>query len=170
VAADIRGARPEDRATVLAAHRAGFGRDGEAVLCAHLIDEGALALSLVALVDGTIVSHVALSAVALPDTPDPCRMLGLGPIAVLPAHQRRGHGTRLMEAALEHARAAAWDGVVLLGDPDFYRRFGFEPASRLGLRCAWDVPDEDFMAVELRPGALRAARGGVLYHPAFEPD
>ena len=58
---------------------------------------------------------------------------------------------------------------VVLGHPTYYPRFGFAPASRLGLRCVYDVPDEVFMATELTPGALDHQRGGLVkYHPAFD--
>lgn len=166
----IRAATRVDRAAILAVHRQGFGRESEARLCARLMDEGALAVSLVAETGGAVIGHVAASAIELPEAPDPPRLLGLGPIAVAPARQSGGVGSALMRAVLAAARDAGWAGTVLLGDPAFYGRFGFRPASGFGLACAWDVPDEAFMAVELTPGALRAARGRALYHPAFEPD
>ena len=55
---------------------------------------------------------------------------------------------------------------VPAGHPAFYPRFSFVPASRFGLRCQFDVPDDVFMVIELIPGALRAG-GLVRYHPAF---
>jgi putative acetyltransferase len=57
---------------------------------------------------------------------------------------------------------------VVVGHATYYPRFGFTPASRFGLRCRYEVPDEVFMAVELDPGALRNMAGTVKYHPAFE--
>jgi putative acetyltransferase len=169
-AARVRPAQDGERAAILAIHRAGFGRDAEAALCARLMDEGVLVFSLAAEEDAVAVGHVALSPVALAEDPAAPRMLGLGPIAVEPARQRKGIGSVLMRAALEAARREGWAGVVLLGDPDYYGRFGFVPAATFGLGCAWDVPSQYFMAVELTPGALEAARGKVLFHPAFEPD
>jgi len=165
----VRGARAGERDAILAIHRAGFGRESEADLCARLMGDGALALSLVAEVENRAVGHVALSPVTLPGPAGP-RLLGLGPIAVDPARQGTGIGSALMRAGLAAAREAGWAGVVLLGDPAYYGRFGFAPAAGFGLSCPWDVPDEHFMAVELAPGALAGARGRVLYHPAFEPD
>lgn len=55
----------------------------------------------------------------------------------------------------------------MLGHPDYYPRFGFRPASRLGLRSVYDVPDEVFMALELAPGALSGCHGLVRYHEIF---
>lgn len=57
--------------------------------------------------------------------------------------------------------------MVVLGHPGYYPRFGFVPAARFGLRCEYEVPEEAFMALELRPGALQEASGTVRYNPAF---
>ncbi len=54
-----------------------------------------------------------------------------------------------------------------LGDPAFYRRFGFVPASSAGLRCVYDAPPEAFQVLELVPGALASLSGRVLYAAAF---
>ena len=70
-----------------------------------------------------------------------------------------------MWAALTRTPAA----VVVLGHPTYYPRFGFEPASRHGLRCPYDAPDEAFMVVPLMPGHLAGLAGTVEYHAAFAP-
>ena len=57
--------------------------------------------------------------------------------------------------------------MVVLGHPEYYPRFGFVPASRFGLRCEYDVPDEVFMALELEAGALSGVSGLLSYHEAF---
>jgi putative acetyltransferase len=57
--------------------------------------------------------------------------------------------------------------VVVLGHPTYYPRFGFTPASSMGLRSEYDVPDEVFMVIELQEGALGGRRGLVKYHPEF---
>src|SRR5829696_5517412 len=92
------------------------------------------ALSLVAQdPEGAVAGHV-ISTRATVDTPDgPLEALGLGPISVLPDRQRAGCGSALMHAALGAADALGHPMVVLLGDPGFYRRFGFEPAEPLGV-------------------------------------
>jgi putative acetyltransferase len=93
--------------------------------------------------------------------------LALAPLAVIPAHQRQGVGTRLVEAALRRARLLGYAYIVVLGHPQYYPRFGFVPASRFGLRYARPVPDDAFMALELVPGALEGVSGVVRYLPAF---
>jgi putative acetyltransferase len=92
---------------------------------------------------------------------------GLGPMAVVPEHQRCGIGAALMEAGLARMRAAGCPFVVVLGHHEYYTRFGFVPASRYGLRCEWDVPDESFMVHVLDAAATGAAAGLIRYRPEF---
>jgi putative acetyltransferase len=113
-----------------------------------------------------IVGHILLSPVTIDGEGEP-RGLGLAPIAVLPAHQRQGFGTQMIEVALRRARSLGYAYIVVLGHPQFYPRFGFTPASRFGLRYERRVPDEVFMALELVPGALQRVSGVVRYLPAF---
>ena len=89
-------------------------------------------------------------------------------MAVLPAHQRTGVGTALVRAGLDAARAAGATAVVVLGHPTYYPRFGFAPASRVGLRCVYDASDDAFMAIELVAGGFGGRRGLVRYAPEFD--
>ena len=94
-------------------------------------------------------------------------ILGLAPTAVRPDRQRQGIGSQLVRAGLDAARKTGAAAVVVVGHARFYPRFGFVPASRFGLTCEYDVPDEVFMALELVPGFLAGPGGLVQYHPAF---
>jgi putative acetyltransferase len=169
---------PEHAAEVSEAHRQAFGRADEAAIVDALRASSAATVSLVAQLAqddrrrhgaGPIVGHVLLSPVTLDGRFEP-RGLGLGPIAVLPSHQRRGVGARLIEAALRRSRALGYAYVVVLGHPEYYPRFGFTPASRFGLQFEHPVPDEVFMALELVPGGLERASGIVRYLPAFSGE
>ena len=109
--------------------------------------------------DGVIVGHVAFSPVSISDgTPD---WYGLGPISVDPARQGEGIGGALVREGLEQLKVLAAAGCVLLGDPAYYSRFGFEADPKLTLD---GVPPEYFMRVAFSPvyGA-----GSVSYHPGF---
>jgi putative acetyltransferase len=120
---------------------------------------GKLRLSLVADAKGTVVGHLAASPVSISD--DAAGWFGLGPISVLPEHQGRGVGSRLVREALHILREQGAAGCVLLGEPGFYGRFGFRADPTLILP---DVPPEYFQAVSFdssRP------RGVVSYHAAF---
>lgn len=120
----------------------------------------ALTVSLVAEADGKVVGHVAVSPVAITDgSPD---WFGLGPISVLPAAQGRGIGSALMVEALQRLRNRPAAGCVLLGDPAFYRRFGFRPVAGLALP---GVPAEYFLALAF---GNAFPQGNVAYHPAFK--
>jgi putative acetyltransferase len=88
-------------------------------------------------------------------------------MAVEPSTQRQGIGTMLVRAGLDRCRELQYDFAVVLGHAEYYPRFGFAPASRFALRCSWPVPDEVFMALELRAGALASVSGLVTYEPEF---
>lgn len=124
-----------------------------------LREAGALAVSLVAEVDGAVVGHVAVSPVSIADGAN--GWFGLGPISVLPARQGSGIGASLMRAALEQLRAQGTAGCVVLGDPAYYNRFGFRAEPALVFP---GVPAAYFQALPFR-GVLPG--GVVTYHPAF---
>lgn len=118
-----------------------------------------LAVSLVAEDCGTIVGHVAISPVIISD--GSVRWFGLGPVAVAPARQRQGIGTGLVARGLELLRQNGAGGCVVLGDPEFYSRFGFRHDARLSFP---GPPSEFFQALPL---AGATATGTVSYAPAF---
>jgi putative acetyltransferase len=97
---------------------------------------------------------------------DDGKTLGLAPIAVVPDCQRRGVGTRLIEDALQDLRATSFRCVVVLGDPAYYQRFGFVPASNHGLHDTYGGGNA-FMALTLCEGGLDGYRGQVDYAPEF---
>lgn len=124
-----------------------------------LRESGALSISLVAEDGGNIVGHVALSPITISDGAD--SWYGLGPISVLPNKQSKGVGSKLMHAAIQALNNIEAKGCVLLGDPNYYHRFGFEPRDGLVLP---GVPTEYFQAL-LFQGKL--PQGIVTYHESF---
>ena len=120
---------------------------------------GQLTVSLVAKAESTVIGHVAISPVSLSD--GATGWYGLGPISVAPEYQRRGIGSRLMCEALRVLREHAASGCVLLGEPRYYKRFGFRVDPNLSLP---DVPLGYFQAISF--DASRP-RGVVSYHAAF---
>ena len=82
--------------------------------------------------------------------------IGLAPMAVLPRHQRKGIGSRLVREGLDQLRRLEHEAVVVVGHAGYYPRFGFVPASRFGLRWENDWPDENFF----RSPCVRAALPG----------
>jgi HAD superfamily hydrolase (TIGR01509 family) len=159
---------PEDLPGIRLVNERAFPTRVEADLVDLCRTRGKIALSLAARLDGQVVGHVLFTPVTHETAlPHPSAGLGLGPIAILPEYQRTGIGSRLMRAGLEHVRRGGYGFVVLLGNPEYYSRFGFRPARSFGLSSDYGDGDE-FQAVELRSGALAGANGRVKYVPEFE--
>lgn len=118
-----------------------------------------LTVSLVAELNEIIVGHVALSPVSISDGSN--GWYGLGPISVAPEHQGRGVGSQLMEQALLKLNDMGASGCVLVGEPNFYSRFGFTAESRLVLP---GVPPEYFQVLSF---GTETPRGEVVFHEAF---
>ena len=124
-------------------------------------------ISLVAEQHGQIVGHILFSAAHL-DTANDLPLMALAPMAVSHVLQHQGIGSALVRAGLERCKKQGAAAVVVLGHAQYYPRFGFYPASDAGLSCPWQVPAENFMLLELKTGALKAKKGQVQYHPAFD--
>jgi len=122
----------------------------------------ALALSLVAEVDGRVAGHVAFSPVTMSD--GTTQWYGLGPVSVLPQHQRQGIGEALIREGLARLRARQARGCCLVGYPDYYRRFGFSSIPGLVYE---GVPAEVFVALAFDD---HAPQGTVSFHEGFKAD
>jgi len=124
-----------------------------------LRNSGSLTISLIAEEAGNVVGHVAVSPVSISD--GTTSWYGLGPISVAPSEQGKGIGSALMKAAISNLKELNANGCVLLGDPNYYQRFGFKPMNGLELP---DVPAEYFQAL-MFSGEL--PQGTVTYHESF---
>lgn len=163
----IREEKKEDHAAIHRVNREAFGQDTEADLVDRLRANGKVILSLVAELNGQVVGHILFTPMTIESAGGTILVLGLAPVAVLPLYERRGIGGRLVERALARLIAAGHRGVVVLGHPEYYPRFGFVPASTFGIRCEYDAPDEAFMAIELTPGGLKDCPGLAKFQPEF---
>ncbi|MBD2105827.1 N-acetyltransferase [Nodosilinea sp. FACHB-13] len=163
----IRAEHPADLESVYQVNAIAFGREHEAKLVDRLRGLPHT-LSLVTVVRDAMVGHIFFSPVTFEnvDTKSPM-VLGLGPVAVLPDHQHQGIGTQLIRQGIEQCRQIGSGAVVVLGDPQFYARFGFIPAKERALRCEYTVPEGAFRVLELKPGILENCRGLVRYRPEF---
>src|SRR5690606_34609089 len=106
---------------------AAFPGPAEAELVERLRADRDAVLSLVAEDGGAVIGHIMFSRMTAP-----FRALGLGPLAVAPSWQQSGIGSCLVREGLGRAKADGWQGVFVLGDPAYYRRFGFDPARASG--------------------------------------
>ena len=131
----------------------------EADLVEALRAQGALSVSLVAQSEGAVVGHIAFSPARASDGMP--GWYALGPVAVLPARQRAGIGSKLVRAGLEAISGLGAVGCILTGNPDYYTRFGFVPAPQ---SAPPGEPSEFFM-VKLLRGELPV--GSIHFHDAF---
>lgn len=162
----IRPLRDGDLAAIAAVNHAAFGRADEGQLVAALHTAGRNAFELVAERDDRIVAHILFSPVTI-EHGDDGRALGLAPLAVAPGYQRQGIGSALVRAALTTLATGPYRAVIVLGEPDYYQRFGFGPASAAGLHDIYAAGDV-FMALALRTSGLGGYGGCVRYAPEFD--
>jgi putative acetyltransferase len=162
----IRPERAADISGIRTVNLTAFETSTEANLVDVLRERADPIISLVADDGEAIVGHILFSPVTLTGHSD-VRIIGLAPMAVLPARQRQGIGSALVYEGLKQCRQLGFGAVVVLGHAEYYPRFGFAPASRFGLRCEYDVPEDVFMVLELEQGALNGKAGTIHYHPAF---
>jgi putative acetyltransferase len=136
-----------------------YSHQTEHLIVRALRSSGALTLSLVAELDGQVVGHIAFSPALINGQNH--RWFTLGPVAVLPSHQKKGIGSSLINAGLQGIRALKANGCLLVGDPNYYTRFGFEHFNSL---CVHEVPPEYFMCL---PFTEDIPTGLVTHHQAF---
>ena len=153
---EIREESGADAPAIRFVHQQAFGGDIEPRLVDMLRESGRVALSLVAVVADKVVGHVLFSPVNIDMPSADSRWAALGPIGVLPDYQGQGIGSRLVRKGLAGCRHIGCDGVVLLGEPAYYSRFGFVRASEHGLTSEYGAGPE-FQAIKLTPGALGAS-------------
>jgi putative acetyltransferase len=158
---------PQDATAIRFVNEQAFGGSAEANAIDQLRNRGAITLSLVAVIDDRVVGHLLFSSVTIETSDRSWPGVGLAPLAVLPAYQRRGIGSALMDAGLEEIRRLGHERVIVLGHPDYYPRFGFERASQYGVRFEFEAPDEACMILALQPGALDGVSGVAKYQPEW---
>ena len=160
----LRPAEPGDAAAIRAVHLAAFPTAAEADLVDRVERARDSVISLVAEQDGESVGHLLLSRMTVTGDGKSYRALGLGPIGVLPPFQRGGIGAELIRGGLAIARATGEDFVFVLGEPEYYRRFGFDAAVAAPFASPYAGPY--LMALALRdiPGPQA---GRAEYAPAF---
>lgn len=148
---------------------AAFSTSDEADLVESLRENGNLIVSLIAKDSAGIVGHIGFSPVSIVDgSPLSKKVVGAGlaPISVLPSHQKLGIGSQLVRAGLDACRDSKIDYVVVLGEPGYYKRFGFEKASELGLKNEYGA-DSEFRVIQLSERCLTNVTGIVQFASEF---
>ncbi len=136
-----------------------ISRQTEHFIVKALRDAGALSVSLVAEIDGRVVGHIGFSRVTISDGTE--GWYGLGPISVLPEYQKQGIGKSLVEEGLSALKEVGGQGCALVGEPDYYKRFGFKNVPELvheGIR------QEVFVVL---PFNEKVPQGMVVFHKGF---
>lgn len=165
----VRAESSKDKAAISRVHEMAFGRPAEAgiVEALRVSPHFIPALSLVAVDGATIVGHLLLTRIRIKGEAAEHPALSLAPMAVVPGQQRRGIGSLLVRTGLRRAAELGHRLVIVLGHVDYYPRFGFAPASTLGISPPFAAPDAAFMACVLVPGGAEGISGVVQFPPEF---
>lgn len=143
-------------------HHAPGAKPTEHLIINKLRDAGALTLSLVAEDETGIIGHIAFSPVTIGGAAS--KWYGLGPVSVSPERQGEGIGGQLIKTGMAKIKAQGAEGVVLLGEPAYYGRFGFKADTNLTLA---GVPAAYFLVHPLGDNETAVPTGEVAYHQAF---
>ena len=158
----------EDHKRVYEINKMAFGQENESKLI-EKIRKGpnfVPELSLVAEKDNEIVGHILFSKIKIVGESE-FETLALAPMAVIPKLQKQGIGGKLIKKGIEKAIELGFDSIIVLGHKDYYPKFGFQQASKWGIKSPFEVPDEAFMAIELTEKALESRAGVVQYPQEF---
>jgi putative acetyltransferase len=157
---NIRTETVADLAGIRGVEEEAFPTRSEADLVDRLRANGDAVLSLVVSLENEIVGHALFSRMRTPPG-----TLGLGPVAVLMRHRRKGIAADLIRDGLRRARKEGWKGVFVLGNPAYYCRFGFDPALAAGFTSPYAGPH--LMALALQSDGLPLRKGSLEYPAAF---
>ncbi len=160
---EIRNEEEKDIEQVREVVCAAFPSELESKLVDALRANGKAIISLVAVHGEQVLGHILFSPVAT-TPPGNAKGIGLAPVAVRPAVQSKGIGSRLIREGLHRCRELGYDYCVVLGNPKYYQRFGFETASQFGVQNEYGVDDE-FMLIQFSKQCH--VRGLVKYAPEF---
>jgi putative acetyltransferase len=142
---------------------AAFGRPDEAELVRRLRDDGDVVLELAAFEGEAVLGHVLFSALTV--EPATIRIAAMAPVSVLPARQNQGIGSALIREGLARCRAMGFDACAVLGDPEYYKRFGFGLDTARTLQSVYS--GHAYQALEFKPGMLAGGVWRVTYAKAF---
>ena len=165
----VREETADDMSAIRRVNELAFGQPQEADIVDALRESCDESLSLVADCDGEVAGHLLFTPVTIGTARGVVRGMGLAPMAVLPDRQRQGVGSALVRHGLEALRARSCPFVIVLGHPEYYPRFGFEPASTYDIKCQWDgVPSDAFLILVLDQQAMDGVSGVARYRDEFD--
>ena len=124
-------------------------------------------LSLVAEINGEIVGHIMFTPLIIKNGNQTFDSLALAPVSVKKEYQKQGIGKKLVISGIEKARELGYQSIVVLGQPEYYSKFGFEPASSWKIGLTSDFNDDCLFVLELVKGSLKGVTGIIEYCQPF---
>jgi putative acetyltransferase len=165
----VRIEQPTDTDAVRLVNDKAFGQRAEGLIVDKLRQSCQEIVSLVAISDIKVVGHILFSPATIEKQGEIIEGMGLAPMAVLPELQNQGIGTQLVNKGLAILKSTACPFVIVLGHENYYPRFGFQRASKYGLKSQWDgVPDEAFMVLILNESTMKDVSSVVRYSDEFD--
>lgn len=163
----IREERSADAAGVRAVHDAAFGRDAEGCLVDRLRTDSLIAASIVGVTDDAIIANAVFSSIVMTTPCETVKAVALAPVAVMPAHQRRGFGSRVIAHGLRLCAEHGYTAAFVLGDPEYYSRFGFSSEVAKTAFSKYCLAGNAWMALKLGPAPVSWQEARVEYPDAF---
>lgn len=163
---NIKETTPADRNEILYVEREAFLRDSEANIARDMLSDPSAKpfLSLLAFVKNKPVGHILFTRGYIQENP----LVGvsfLAPLAVIPNFQKQGIGGALIKEGIKRLSKMGVDLVFVVGHPEYYPRFGFTPASKLGFQPTYPLPTEvtdAWMVLAISPNILGNTSGKVI--------
>lgn len=153
-------AKANELDTVIALQTSASGQKSEGKLVQELVSSETTTLSLLAEFRCEIIGHVLLSQIQAP-----IKAVALAPLAVLAPYREMQIGSELVRYAIKLAREKGYQAIFVLGDTNYYERFGFSGSLANNFECPWQ--GRNFMAKELAENALKDQSGALTYPKAF---
>ena len=165
---EIRKEKQKDYDKIRIVNDRAFGQPDEGRIVDKLRESCKEIVSLVAVSDNEIIGHIFFSTVTIETPTGLIKGMGLAPMAVLPEFQNRGIGSMLVKEGLRIIENMSCPFVIVLGHETYYPRFGFERASKFGLKCQWEgLPDDAFMVMILDESVMKGVSGIAKYRDEF---
>lgn len=141
-----------------------FNQPQEGIVIGKIRNSGSPFISLVAEIDKKIVGHVFFSPAEIENNGEKITGMGLAPVAVLPGYQKQGIGKMLINEGIHLIKKQSIPFIIVLGHEHYYPKFGFETASKYGIKCQWQgIPDEAFMILLLDKAKMKNVHGIARY-------
>jgi putative acetyltransferase len=163
---EIREASVTELDDVFRVEKDAFGYDKEANLVKDLLNDSSAKpyFSFLAFNNDRAVGHILFTSAQLEGTQHDTSISILAPLAVIPEFQKQGVGGKLIEHGLQHITNFGVDLVFVLGHPEYYPKYGFNPAGIQGFEAPYPIPEEHanaWMVQELRLGVLGSVSGKI---------